>query len=224
MLELSLRESMQLGHNYIGTEHLLLGIVREGEGVAAQVLVAMGVGLDRVRQQVVRLLADHRKVPRPGGVNVSGPSIAGSGVTTLADVVEIGSHDGFLAVVSTLRSDGTIQSSVVNAGVVTHPISGLDVVGFATYGKTKLANLRSRPQLSVTFRAGWRWATVEGRAELVGPSDTDAGLDGERLRLLLREVFTAAGGTHDDWDAYDRTMIDQGRTVVLVTPSRNYSN
>jgi hypothetical protein len=59
---------------------------------------------------------------------------------------------------------------------------------------------------------------------LFGPGDTDAGLDGERLRLLLREVFTAAGGTHDDWDTYDQTMIEQGRTVVLVSPSRLYSN
>jgi PPOX class probable F420-dependent enzyme len=147
-----------------------------------------------------------------------------SGMTTLADVVDIGGQDGFLAVVSTLRFDGTIQSSVVNAGVLAHPISGVDVVGFATYGKTKLTNLRSRPQLSVTFRAGWKWATVEGQAELFGPGDTDAGLDGERLRLLLREVFTAAGGTHDDWDTYDQTMIEQGRTVVLVSPSRLYSN
>jgi PPOX class probable F420-dependent enzyme len=145
-------------------------------------------------------------------------------MTTLADVVKIGSQDGFLAVVSTLRSDGTIQSSVVNAGVLAHPTSGADVVGFATYGRTKLANLRGQPQLSVTFRAGWKWATVEGQAELFGPRDTNAGLDGEGLRLLLREVFAAAGGTHDDWDADDRTMLEQGRTVVLVSPTRTYSN
>jgi hypothetical protein len=44
------------------------------------------------------------------------------------------------------------------------------------------------------------------------------------LRLLLRKVFTAAGGTHDDWDAYDRTMAEQRRTVVLVEPTRVYSN
>jgi PPOX class probable F420-dependent enzyme len=145
-------------------------------------------------------------------------------VTTLADVIEIGSQDAFLAVVSTLRSDGSIQSSVVNAGVLAHPVSGAEVVGFVTYGKTKQANLRSRPQVSVTFRAGWKWATVEGQAELFGPGDTNGDLEEERLRLLLREVFTAAGGTHSDWDAYDRTMIEQGRTVVLLSPSRLYSN
>ena len=56
VLELSLREGMQLGHNYIGTEHILLGLVREGDGVAAQVLVKLGANLTRVRQQVIRLL------------------------------------------------------------------------------------------------------------------------------------------------------------------------
>ena len=58
-LELSLREATQLGHNYIGTEHLLLGLVREGEGVAAQVLVKLGADLSRVRQQVIQLLSGY---------------------------------------------------------------------------------------------------------------------------------------------------------------------
>ena len=57
MLELSLREALQLGHNYIGTEHILLGLLREGEGVAAQVLVKLGADPGRIRQQVIQLLA-----------------------------------------------------------------------------------------------------------------------------------------------------------------------
>jgi hypothetical protein len=74
VLELSLRESGQLGHNYIGTEHILLGLVREGEGVAAQVLVKLGAELNRVRQMVIQLLdgrgAEARPTPRSmrGGV------------------------------------------------------------------------------------------------------------------------------------------------------------
>src|SRR6266851_5140915 len=56
VLELALREALQLGHNYIGTEHILLGLISEGEGVAAQVLVRLGVDLSRVRQQVIQLL------------------------------------------------------------------------------------------------------------------------------------------------------------------------
>jgi ATP-dependent Clp protease ATP-binding subunit ClpA len=59
VLELSLREALQLGHNYIGTEHILLGLIREGEGVAAQVLVKLGAGLPRVRQQVIQLLGGY---------------------------------------------------------------------------------------------------------------------------------------------------------------------
>jgi hypothetical protein len=89
----------------------------------------------------------------------------------------------------------------------------------------KLANLRARPQLAVTFRNGWQWATVEGRAALAGPDDPQSWLTGaEQLRLLLREVFTAAGGTHSDWDEYDRVMAEQRRTVVLIAPTRVYSN
>jgi ATP-dependent Clp protease ATP-binding subunit ClpA len=64
VLELSLRESLQLGHGYVGTEHILLGLIREGNGVAAQVLVRLGADLNRVRQQVVELMGGER--PQPG--------------------------------------------------------------------------------------------------------------------------------------------------------------
>jgi len=123
-------------------------------------------------------------------------------MTTLQDVIDIASRERFLTVVSTVRADATVQSSLVNAGVLPHPIGGTEVVGFVTYGKAKLANLRARPQLSVTFRSGWEWATAEGRAALIGPDDPHPDIDAEGLRLLLRQVFTAAGGTHDDWDGY----------------------
>ena len=83
-------------------------------------------------------------------------------MTTLQDVMDIAGRERYLAVVSTVRADATVQSSVVNAGVLPHPVDGDEVVGFVTYGKAKLANLRARPQVSVTFRSGWEWATVEG--------------------------------------------------------------
>ena len=68
VLELSLREALQLGHNYIGTEHILLGLIREGEGVAAQVLVKLGADLNRVRQQVIQLLSGYQgKEPQQQG-------------------------------------------------------------------------------------------------------------------------------------------------------------
>jgi PPOX class probable F420-dependent enzyme len=145
-------------------------------------------------------------------------------MTTLSGAAEIGSRDGYLAVISTVRADGTIQSSLVNAGVLADPESGQDVVGFVTNGKAKLANMRVRPRITVTFRAGWQWAAVEGQARIIGPDDPAPGIDEERLRLLRREVFTAAGGTHDDWAEYDRVMAAERRAVVLVTPARVYSN
>jgi PPOX class probable F420-dependent enzyme len=145
-------------------------------------------------------------------------------MTTLHDAIEIGRKERYLAVVATVRADATIQSSVVNAGVLAHPHSGDEVAAFVTYGRAKLANLRARPQVTVTFRADWAWAAVEGRAELIGPDDPYPGVDEDRLRRLRREVFVAAGGTHDDWASYDRIMAEQGRTVVLVNVTRVYSN
>ena len=79
VLELSLREALQLGHNYIGTEHILLGLIREGEGVAAQVLVKLGADLSRVRQQVIQLLSGYSG---PGGGSAAaGPSGDKAGAT-----------------------------------------------------------------------------------------------------------------------------------------------
>jgi hypothetical protein len=116
-------------------------------------------------------------------------------------------------------------TSVVNAGVVPHPVSGDQVVAFVSAGVArKLAHLRADPAIAVVVRAGWLWAAVEGTAELIGPDDPHPAVDNERLRLLLREVFQAAGGTHDDWATYDEVMRDERRTAVLVRPTRTYSN
>ncbi len=79
VLELSLREALQLGHNYIGTEHILLGLIREGEGVAAQVLVKLGADLNRVRQQVIQLLSGYQgKEQVQVGANEQASAQAGS--------------------------------------------------------------------------------------------------------------------------------------------------
>jgi PPOX class probable F420-dependent enzyme len=146
-------------------------------------------------------------------------------MTDLADFARLVTGDHGLCVVSTLRSDGTIQASVVNAGVLDHPVTGRPVVGLvARGGSQKLANLRIRPQATIVVRSGWEWAAAEGPAELAGPSDPLPGLDAEAVRVLLRAVFTAAGGTHDDWDTYDRVMAAEGRTAVLVEPRRGYAS
>lgn len=144
--------------------------------------------------------------------------------TTLADALELARRESFLAVVSTGRADGSIQASLVNAGAIEHPSTGQPVLGYVTYGPVKLANLRVRPRTNLTFRSGWSWAGIEGTAELIGPDDPYPGIDAERLRLLLREIFTAAGGAHDNWDAYDEVMRTERRAAVLVRPERIYGN
>ncbi|WP_131769264.1 TIGR03618 family F420-dependent PPOX class oxidoreductase [Candidatus Protofrankia californiensis] len=145
-------------------------------------------------------------------------------MTAMEDAAELCRADNGLAVISTLRANGGIQASVVNAAFTRHPLSDVPVVAFVTYGKVKLAHLRRRPQISATFKSGWRWVTVEGAAELIGPDDLNEHVDADRLRLLLREIFVAAGGTHDDWETYDRVMAEQRRTAVFIEPSRIYSN
>lgn len=141
----------------------------------------------------------------------------------LSHFAQIARLDHGLSIVSTLRADGSIQSSLVNAGVLAHPLTGEAVVGFtALGGALKVAHLRARPQTTVAVRGGWKYAVVEGPAELIGPDDPRDGIDADGLRVLLRDIFSAAGGTHDDWDTYDRVMRDEGRTAVLVTASRTY--
>ena len=146
-------------------------------------------------------------------------------MTSLEDFAALVPADHGLVTVATTRADGSVQATVVNVGVLAHPATGDSVVGLvARGGAAKLTNLRARPRATVTIRAGWQWVTVEGPVTLIGPDDPVAGVDAQRLAALYREVFTAAGGTHDDWPDYDDTMVRQRRAVVLVTPERIYSN
>ena len=146
-------------------------------------------------------------------------------MTDVTDFAALVPGDHGLCVVSTLRAAGTIQSSVVNAGVLGHPVTGTPVVAFTTRGGTaKLVNLRARPLATLVIRAGWQWAAAEGAVEIAGPDDPLPGFDPDRLPGLLREVFAAAGGTHDDWPTYDQVMAEERRAAVLVAPERVYSN
>ena len=130
--------------------------------------------------------------------------------------------DQGLAVVATTRPDGTVHASLVNAGVLDDPVSGRPCVGLVVRGDTrKLAHLRRAGRAAVVFRSGWEWVSVEGPVRIIGPDDH---ADGVALPKLLRDIFTAAGGTHDDWDAYDRVMAEERRTAVLVDPVRITSN
>src|ERR1700691_1249059 len=143
----------------------------------------------------------------------------------LADFEALVAGDHGLAVMTVLSRDGQLRPSVVNVGVLAHPISGARVVGAVIHGRArKLVDLRERPDISVVLRVGWQWAGVNGRAEIIGPDDPAPGIGPERLRLLLREVFAAAGGAHDDFDEYDRVMADDRRAAVLIAPERVFAN
>jgi PPOX class probable F420-dependent enzyme len=143
----------------------------------------------------------------------------------LADFASLGPSDHGLCVVSVLRADGTIASSVINAGVLAHPVTGEQVVAFTTRGSArKLARLRARPRATIVIRGGWQWAAAEGPVQIAGPDDPLRGLDPGRVPGLLRDVFGAAGGTHDDWPTYDRVMAEERRAAVLIAPERVYSN
>jgi PPOX class probable F420-dependent enzyme len=146
-------------------------------------------------------------------------------VVSIDDVRTIIALDHGLASVSTVRADGSIQSTVVNAGVIPHPVREHPVASFVARGGTfKLRHLRADPRVTLVWRAGWAWATLEGTAELCGPDDPLPGVDDERLRLLLRDVFAAAGGEHEDYAEFDRVMAAERRAAVLVTPTRIYQN
>ena len=141
-------------------------------------------------------------------------------------VRKLASTDHGLAIVATTRPDGTVHASVVNAGVLDDPIDpGARVVGLVARGNArKLDYLRRSGRATVVFRGGWEWVSVEGPVKLIGPDDVVDGFAPAALPRLLRDIFSAAGGTHDDWDTYDRVMAAERRVAVLVTPGRITSN
>src|ERR1051325_5508649 len=97
-------------------------------------------------------------------------------------------HNG--AVVATTRRDGSVQATIVTAGVMEHPQGGQPTVAFVARGGTvKLRNLRRDPRMTVVFRAGREWVTIEGRVSLIGPDDLGQGFAASAVPQLLRDVF-----------------------------------
>ena len=137
---------------------------------------------------------------------------------------ELGARESGLAVAITSRPDGSPRASVVNAGVVEHPVTGEPVIGFVSRGAArKLRDVRARPRATVLFRSGWEWVAVEGDATLVGPDDSLDGVDPSAKMVLLRTVYAAAvGGTPEEWSHLDETMATERHTAVLITPIRIY--
>lgn len=147
-------------------------------------------------------------------------------MATFDDIRRVVALDHGLAGLSTLRADGHVQSVVVNAGVVEHPVTGDLAAGFVGRpGTAKLVHLRRRPYGTLLWRAGWTWVAAEGAVELIGPDDALPGFDAARLPALLRTIHASAGSGHeDDWVEFDRTVAAERRVAVLLTPQRIYVN
>ncbi len=137
---------------------------------------------------------------------------------------ELAARENGLAVAITTRANGSPRASVVNAGVLAHPVTGDPIVGFVSRGEVrKLTDLRARPQATVVFYSGWEWIAVEGTAELAGPDDRLEGLADDDLLRLLGTVYAAAvGGSPDDWAELDEPMAAERHTAVLIRALRVY--
>lgn len=143
----------------------------------------------------------------------------------LTDVERFLSEETGLATVSTTQADGRVFSSVVNCGMIDHPVTGQRCVALVSMGRAaRLRHVRRGSAVTIAVRRGWEWVSVAGPADLIGPDDPADGMDAEALRLLLRKIYAAAGGSHDDLAAYDRVMAEERRTAVLVSPERIIGN
>ena len=136
----------------------------------------------------------------------------------------LGSRESGLAVVTTVAADGLPHSSVVNAGVIDHPVDGDPVVAFVARGEVrKLVHLRARPHATVVFRAGWDWVAIAGDAEIVGPNDPAPGIPPDQVLDVVCSVYAAAvGGDPAEWTELAETLVSEGHTAVLVRPRRAY--
>ncbi|MFN0089164.1 MAG: pyridoxamine 5'-phosphate oxidase family protein [Acidimicrobiales bacterium] len=146
-------------------------------------------------------------------------------MTTLDDLAALFRPETGLATLSVARPDASVHSSLVNAGLLAHPLSGEPVAGVVVRSDAaKMALLRRAGRATLCWRSGWRWITLEGGVALVGPNDPLAGFDPAGLPALLRAVYQGCGGVHDDWSEFDRVMAAERRAAVLVAPGRLYTN
>lgn len=131
----------------------------------------------------------------------------------------------WLAILVTTGPSGDPAVSLVNVGVLPHPVTGETTLGLVSRGNTKkLRNLRTTPRATLVFRAGWDWIAVRGPVDIAGPDDQLTGLSADRLPAVLREIYAAAGGRHPDLDEYDREMVADRRAAVFVAPERFSTN
>ncbi|PZO42801.1 MAG: ATP-dependent Clp protease ATP-binding subunit ClpC [Leptolyngbya sp.] len=190
VLELSLEEARQLGHNYIGTEHLLLGLIREGEGVAARVLENLGVDLSKVRTQVIRMLGETAEVSAgSGGGRTKTPTLDefGSNLTQMA-------ADGKLDPVVGRQKEIERVIQILGRRTKNNPV----LIGEPGVGKTAIA---------------------EGLAQLIGNGDVPDILEDRRVVTLDIGLLVAGTKYRGEFEERLKKIMDEIRTagnVILV--------
>ncbi len=194
VLELSLREALQLGHNYIGTEHILLGLIREGEGVAAQVLVKLGADLSRVRQQVIQLLSGYSGAGSPeagkAGATTGGGSESPSGSLVLdqfgRNLTQQAREKKLDPVIGRAREIERVMQ-VLSRRTKNNPV----LIGEPGVGKT---------------------AIVEGLAQRITTNDVPETLTGKQLYTLDLGALVAGSRYRGDFEERLKKVLKEIRT------------
>ena len=181
VLELSLREALQLGHNYIGTEHILLGLIREGEGVAAQVLQQLGAELQKVRQTVIQLLSG------PGGSEEQQPKTAGAGGREGSSSSGSTVLDQFGRNLTAAAGDGALDPVIGRSREIERVMQILS------------RRTKNNPVLIGEPGVG-KTAIVEGLAQKIVSKDVPENLEGKQLYTLDLGALVAGSRYRGDFE------------------------
>ncbi|MGE0877832.1 MAG: ATP-dependent Clp protease ATP-binding subunit [Acidimicrobiia bacterium] len=203
VLELSLREALQLGHNYIGTEHILLGLIREGEGVAAQVLVKLGADLSRVRQQVIQLLSGYQG-PQ-GGKESSSASSSGPAASGQSSEQQSGAGQGSL-VLDQFGRNLTQLARDKKLDPVIGRFREIERVMQVLSRRTK-----NNPVLIGEPGVG-KTAVVEGLAQKIVANDVPDTLKGKQLYTLDLGALVAGSRYRGDFEERLKKVLKEIRT------------
>jgi ATP-dependent Clp protease ATP-binding subunit ClpC len=195
VLELSLREALQLGHNYIGTEHMLLGVVREGEGVAATVLQSLGADLSRVRQQVIQLLSSGGLGGKEAAASGSGPSASGAEPGTSGSAV----LDQFGRNLTTLAREHKLDPVIGREREIERVMQVLS------------RRTKNNPVLIGEPGVG-KTAVVEGLAQRIVVDDVPETLTGKQLYTLDLGALVAGSRYRGDFEERLKKVLKEIKT------------